>query len=228
MGGRIRAACVAYRSNHAVQWPDTHKFSDREDLGHRVGPLTPNEAFPPRCDPSNFKWVTLGGDSVRFADQSAILEGGCPVAVPSGAGAKTAQASFLLNAGHAQRLGAEALREILGEGRPDHVCEGLHSEFQHMWSSGLHTCVGFGRRQSNNAKKHVYAVVRKVRPSSPALAQHEVFLELQTTFSWEWRGGNVSSRTDSRPQINLGSKPIQPKDPSLNLRCPISPPRRTA
>jgi hypothetical protein len=55
-------------------------------------------------------------------------------------------------AGHAQRLGAGALREMLGEGRPDHVCEGLHSEFQHVWSSGLHTSVGFGRRQSNNAE----------------------------------------------------------------------------
>jgi hypothetical protein len=33
--------------------------------------------------------------------------------------------------GHAQRLGAGALREMRGEGRPDHVCKGLHSEFQH-------------------------------------------------------------------------------------------------
>jgi hypothetical protein len=156
MGGRIRDACGARRSNHAVQWPDTPKFSDREDLGHRVGPLTPNEASSPRCDPSNFKWVTLGGDSAHFADQSAILEGRYPVAVPSGADAKTAHASFLLKAGHAQRLGAGALREMLGEGRPDHVCEGLHSEFQHVWSSGLHTSITFGRRQPNNAKKHVY------------------------------------------------------------------------
>jgi len=124
--------------------------------------LTPNEASPSRCDPSNFKCVTLGGDSARFADQSAILEGRYPIAVPSGAGAKTAHASFLLKAGHAQRLGAGALREMLGEGRPDHVSEGLHSEFQHVWSSGLHTSVGFGRRQSNNAKKHVYAVGRRV------------------------------------------------------------------
>ena len=105
--------------------------------------MTANEASPPRRDPSNFKWVTLGGHSARFADQSAILEGRYPVAVPSGVGAKTAHASFLLKAGHAQRLGAGALREMLGEGRPDHVCEGLHSEFQHVWSSGLHTFVGF-------------------------------------------------------------------------------------
>ena len=122
------------------------------------------------CDPSNFKWVTLGGDSTRFTDQSAILEGSYPVAVPSGAGTKTVHAYFLLKAGHAQRLGAEALREMLVEGRPDHVCEGLHSEFQHVGSSGLQTSFGFGRRQSNNAKKHVYAVGRRVRPSSPALA----------------------------------------------------------
>jgi hypothetical protein len=149
----VRGACGVRRSSHAVQWPDTPKFSDREDLGHRVGPLTPNEASPSRWNPSNFKWVTLGGDSARVAYQSAILEGRYPIAVPSGAGAKTAHASFLLKAGHAQRLGAGALREMLGEGRPDHVSEGLHSEFQHVWSSGLHTSVGFGRRQSKQREK---------------------------------------------------------------------------
>jgi len=94
--GSIRGACGARRSNHAVQRLDTPKFSDREDLGHRVGPLTPNEASPSRWNPSNFKWVTPGGDSARVADQSAILESRYPIAVPSGAGAKTTHASFLL------------------------------------------------------------------------------------------------------------------------------------
>jgi hypothetical protein len=115
--------------------------------------------------------LELGGDPARIANQSAVLEGGYPVAVPSGAGAKTAHASFLPIAGHAQRLGAGALRETRAEGRPDHMCEGLHSEFQPVMSSRLHTCVGFGRRQSNNAKGHVYAVGHKVWPKSPALAQ---------------------------------------------------------
>jgi len=87
-----------------------------------------------------------------------------------GGGCQNRARVCLLKAGHAQRLGARALREMLGAGRPDHVSEGLHSEFQHVWSSGLHTYVGFGRRQSNNAKKHVYAVGRRVRPSSPAVA----------------------------------------------------------
>jgi len=157
MGSRICAACVAHRSKHAVYWPDTLKFSDCEDSGHRVGLLAPNGASPPRCDPSNFIPVPLGGgDPVRFEDQSAILEGGYPVAVPSEAVAKTAHASFLPMAGHAQRLGAGALREMRAEGRPNHTCKGLHSEFQHVWSSRLHTCVGFGRRQLNNAKRHVH------------------------------------------------------------------------
>jgi hypothetical protein len=170
MGGIIRAACVAHRSKHAVHWPDTSKFSDREDSGHRVGPLTPNGASPPRCDPSNFIPVPVGGDPARFADQSAILEGGCPVAVPSGARAKSAQASILPMAGHAQRPGAGTLRGMRGDGRPDHVRDGVHSEFQHVWTSRLHTYVRFRRWQSNNAKKHVYAAGHKVRPKSPALA----------------------------------------------------------
>jgi len=109
-GGSIGAACGARRTKHAVHWPDTPKFSDREDPGHRVGPLTPNGASPPRCFPANFTPVPLGGDPARFADQSAILDGGYPVAVPSGARAKTAHAFFLLMAGHVQRLGRGAPR----------------------------------------------------------------------------------------------------------------------
>jgi hypothetical protein len=38
--------------------------------------------------------VPLGGDPARFADQSAILEGGYPIGVPSWAGAKTVRALF--------------------------------------------------------------------------------------------------------------------------------------
>ena len=109
--------------------------------------------LPVTMEPLELQVGNRGGDSARVADQSAILEGRYPIAVPSGAGAKTAHASFLLKAGHAQRLGAGALREMLGEGRPDHVSEGLHSEFQHVWSSGLHTSVGFGRRQSKQREK---------------------------------------------------------------------------
>jgi len=134
------------------------------ELLQRGRTVEPKASSSPRWNPSNFKWVTLGGDSARFADQSAILEGPYPVAVPSGAGAKTAHAYFLHKAGHAQRLGAGTMREMLGEGRPNNVCEGVHSEFQHVWSSGLHTCIGFRRRQSSYAKKHVYVVGRRVRP----------------------------------------------------------------
>ena len=94
LGGSIRAACGARLSNHAVHWPDTPKFSDCEDSGHRVGPLTPRGASPPRCCPSNVIPVPLGGDPARCADQSAILEGGYTVAVPSGARAKTGKALF--------------------------------------------------------------------------------------------------------------------------------------
>ena len=78
--------------------------------------MTPNEASPSRWNPSNVKWVTLGGDSARVADQSAMLAGRYPIAVPLGAGAKTAHASFLLKAGHAQRLGAGALRHSVRRG----------------------------------------------------------------------------------------------------------------
>jgi hypothetical protein len=169
LGGSICAAC-----SHTVHRPDNLTFSDRKDSEQRVGPLTPNGAFSPRCCPANLISVPPGGDSARFADQSAIREGGNPVAVPSGSGAKSAHASSLPMARHAQRLGARALCEVRAEGRPDHTCMGLHSEVQHVWSSRLHTCVGFGRRQSNNAKKHVYAVGHKVRPKSPALA-HQVY-----------------------------------------------------
>ena len=56
--------------------------------------MTPNAASPPRCHPTNFIPVPLGGDPARCADQSAILEGGYYVAVPSGAGAKTVCALF--------------------------------------------------------------------------------------------------------------------------------------
>jgi hypothetical protein len=82
--GSIRGSCGARRSKHAVHWPDTPKFSDLRGLlqrGRTAGPKAPSS---PRWNPSNFKWVTLGGDPARFADQSAILEGGCAVAVPSG------------------------------------------------------------------------------------------------------------------------------------------------
>ena len=70
------------------------KFSDREDSGHRGRAVEPNAASPPRCCRMNFIPAPLGGDPARFADQSAILEGGYPVAVPSGAGAKTVHALF--------------------------------------------------------------------------------------------------------------------------------------
>jgi hypothetical protein len=150
---------VANGSKHAVHWPDTPKFSDREDSEHRVGPLTPNGASPSRCDPSNLMPVPLGGDLARFADQSAIPEGGWPVAVPSGARAKSAHAAFLPMVGHAQRRGAGSAAQKASRGAsraPDHVYEGLHSGFRHVRSSNLHTCVGFRRRESNYAKKHVY------------------------------------------------------------------------
>ena len=38
--------------------------------------------------------IPLRGDPARFADQIAILDGGYPVAVPSGARAKTVRALF--------------------------------------------------------------------------------------------------------------------------------------
>jgi len=56
--------------------------------------MTPNGASLPRCCPANFIPVPLGGDPARCADQSAILEGGYPVAVPSGARAETGKALF--------------------------------------------------------------------------------------------------------------------------------------
>ena len=72
----IRAVCGARRSNPAVHWPDTPIFSDCEDSGHRIGPMTPNGASPPRCCSANFTPVPLGGNPSLFADQGAILEGG--------------------------------------------------------------------------------------------------------------------------------------------------------
>jgi hypothetical protein len=73
-----------------------------------------------------------------------------------------------------QRLCAGALRGVRGDGSPEHVCERVHSEFQHVWNSRLHTCGRFGRPRSNNAKKHVCVVGHEDRPKSPALAHLSV------------------------------------------------------
>jgi hypothetical protein len=145
--------------------------------------------------------------------------------LPSGAGAKTAHASLLLKAGHAQRLGAGTMREMLGEGRPDHVCEGVHSEFQHVRSSGLHvrssglhvrssglhvrssglhTCIGFRRRQSNYAKKHVYVVGRRVRIQSEPNQVLPIRCRPRSVYN---RGAQMTPRTRFHRQKNPAFAP---------------------
>jgi hypothetical protein len=138
LGGRTRAACVARRPIRAVPWPDTPQISEWRGFWPRGRTGTPMQPPRPRCGPSNFTTVRLGGGPARYPDHIAILEGRHLGAVLWGRVPKPGARCSEPWRVYARRRGAAAMNgsEMMDPSTAPLARGGEHREFGHVWTPG--------------------------------------------------------------------------------------------